>query len=139
LSLEVFIFFKDEPFRRAFLRFQNWPMVLVASSSQSRSANSAMSSTALKNFIALPIISGTGCQRTRAHGWCVIPEAPTGVSTRFFWQTPGADLWRLKLGALCRILALNSDNYTESFQSWLGRHINGREASLAVKRAEIEP
>jgi hypothetical protein len=43
------------------------------------------------------------------------------VSTRFFWHTPGADLWRLKLGALCRILALASDNYSESFQSWYGK------------------
>jgi hypothetical protein len=43
------------------------------------------------------------------------------LSTRFFWHTPGADLWRLKLGALCRILALTSDNYTESFQRWYGK------------------
>ena len=44
------------------------------------------------------------------------------VSTRFFWHTPGADLWRLKLGALCRMLNLNSDNYTESFQAWYGKN-----------------
>jgi hypothetical protein len=34
------------------LRFQNYPIVFVASSSQSRFANNAMSSTALKNFKA---------------------------------------------------------------------------------------
>ena len=33
------------------------------------------------------------------------------VSTRFFWHTPGADMWRAKLGTFCRMLNLNSDNY----------------------------
>src|ERR1035438_6539543 len=41
------------PCRWAFFRFQNCPMVLVASSSHSRSASSAINSTALKNFTAL--------------------------------------------------------------------------------------
>jgi hypothetical protein len=44
--------FKGTPLRRAFLRFQNWPIVFVAPSSHSRAASSAMSSTALKNFTA---------------------------------------------------------------------------------------
>jgi hypothetical protein len=44
------------------------------------------------------------------------------VSTRFFWHTPGADLWRLKLGALCRVLNLNSDNYAENLQDWFGNN-----------------
>jgi hypothetical protein len=35
-----------------FFRFQYWPIVFVASSSQSRSASSAISSTARKNFTA---------------------------------------------------------------------------------------
>jgi hypothetical protein len=39
-------------FRRAFLRFQNCPIVFVASSSQSGSASSAINSTALKNLTA---------------------------------------------------------------------------------------
>ena len=43
------------------------------------------------------------------------------VSTRFFWHTPGADLWRMKLGALCRMLNLTSDNYAEMFQAWYGK------------------
>jgi hypothetical protein len=42
----------QDSFRLAFFRFQNWPMVLVASSSHSRLASSAISSTALKNFTA---------------------------------------------------------------------------------------
>ena len=41
-----------KPLRLAFFRFQNCPIVLVASSSHSRSASNAMSSTALKNFTA---------------------------------------------------------------------------------------
>jgi hypothetical protein len=44
------------------------------------------------------------------------------VSTRFFWHTTGADLWRLKLGALCRKLGLTSDNYAETFQKWFGKN-----------------
>jgi len=47
--------FRDQ--RRAFLRFQNWPMVFVASSSHSRFANSATSPTALKNFTAFGLVS----------------------------------------------------------------------------------
>jgi hypothetical protein len=43
---------KTKPLRQVFLRFQNYPIVFVASSSQSRFANNAMSSTALKNFKA---------------------------------------------------------------------------------------
>jgi hypothetical protein len=45
-------FFAVNPLRRAFFRLQKLPMVFVASSSHSRSARSAMSSTALKNFTA---------------------------------------------------------------------------------------
>ena len=44
------------------------------------------------------------------------------VSTNFFWNTPGASLWRLKLGTLCRMLNLNSDNYTEKLQDWYGKN-----------------
>jgi hypothetical protein len=42
-----------KPFRRAFFRRQNWTIVLVASSSQSGSANRVINSMALKNFTAL--------------------------------------------------------------------------------------
>jgi hypothetical protein len=45
-------FLDGKPLRRAFFRFQKLPMVFVASSSHSRSASSAISSTALKNFTA---------------------------------------------------------------------------------------
>jgi hypothetical protein len=40
------------PFRRAFFRRQYGSIVFVASANHSRSANSAISSTALKNFTA---------------------------------------------------------------------------------------
>ena len=42
-----------KPLRLAFFRFQNWPMVLVASSSHSGSASKAINWMALKNFTAL--------------------------------------------------------------------------------------
>jgi hypothetical protein len=44
------------------------------------------------------------------------------VSTRFFWHTPGADMWRAKLGAFCRMLNLNSDNYQTFLKEWFGRN-----------------
>jgi glucose-6-phosphate 1-dehydrogenase len=44
------------PLRRAFLRFQNCPIVFVASSSHSRSDSSANSSTALKNLTAFGFV-----------------------------------------------------------------------------------
>ena len=44
------------------------------------------------------------------------------VSTRFFWHTPGADLWRAKLGTFCRMLNLNSDNYQTFLKEWFGRN-----------------
>ena len=40
------------------------------------------------------------------------------VCNRFFWHTPGADLWRLKLGSLCQMLQLTPDNYTDRMQDW---------------------
>ncbi len=44
------------------------------------------------------------------------------VSNRFFWCTPGADMWRAKLGTFCRSLNLNSDNYQESLKDWFGKN-----------------
>ena len=43
------------------------------------------------------------------------------VSNRFFWLTPGATLYRFKFGALCRILNIKPDNYTEQLQEWYGK------------------
>jgi IS1 family transposase len=45
--------FISKPWRLAFFRFQNCPIVFVASSGHSRSASNTKSSTALKNFTAL--------------------------------------------------------------------------------------
>jgi len=44
------------------------------------------------------------------------------VGTAFFWRCPGADLWRWKLGALCRVLGLNDDNYADTFRQWYGKN-----------------
>jgi hypothetical protein len=64
--------------RLAFLRFQNWSMVFVASSSHSRFASSAINSTALKNFTAfgfglpngrnLPAVTRTREPSAAVHG-----------------------------------------------------------------------
>ncbi len=44
------------------------------------------------------------------------------VGTRFSWVSPGAYMWRSKLGAFCRMLNLNSDNYKEFLKEWFGRN-----------------
>lgn len=41
--------------------------------------------------------------------------------TAFFWHTPGADLWRWKLGALCQSLGLTPENYTDKLPEWYGK------------------
>jgi hypothetical protein len=51
----LFYFPRLKSFRRAFLCFQNCPIVLAALSNHSRSASSAMSSTAQKNFTTLEL------------------------------------------------------------------------------------
>jgi Arc/MetJ-type ribon-helix-helix transcriptional regulator len=43
------------------------------------------------------------------------------VTTRFSWVSPGAMMWRAKLGAFCGMLNLNSDNYQEFLREWFGR------------------
>ena len=44
------------------------------------------------------------------------------VGTRFSWMSPGAMMWRAKLGTFCRMLNLNSDNYKEFLKEWFGRN-----------------
>jgi hypothetical protein len=44
------------------------------------------------------------------------------VGTRFSWMSPGAMMWRAKLGTFCRMLNLNSDNYVQFLAEWFGRN-----------------
>jgi hypothetical protein len=44
------------------------------------------------------------------------------AGTRFSWVSPGARMWRAKLGAFCGMLNLNSDNYQEFLREWFGRN-----------------
>ena len=44
------------------------------------------------------------------------------VGTRFSWVSPGAYMWRSKLGAFCRSLHLNSDNYQTFLKEWFGKN-----------------
>ena len=44
------------------------------------------------------------------------------VGTRFAWMTLGAYLWRSKLGAFCRSLHLDSDNYQTFLKEWFGKN-----------------
>jgi len=53
--------------------------------------------------------------------------------TSFQWNSPGANLWRAKLGAFCRMLGLSSDNYQERLKEWFGRNW------VYVLRPLIEP
>ena len=42
------------------------------------------------------------------------------VSTNFTWVSPGADLWRHKLGSLCRLLGLQAASYSDTLKTWYG-------------------
>ena len=44
------------------------------------------------------------------------------VGTRFSWVSPGAYMWRSKLGAFCQSLHLNSDNYQTFLKEWFGKN-----------------
>ena len=44
------------------------------------------------------------------------------AGTRFSWVSPGAMMWRAKLGAFCGMLNLNSDNYQVFLKEWFGRN-----------------
>jgi hypothetical protein len=44
------------------------------------------------------------------------------AGTRFSWTSPGAYMWRSKLGTFCRMLGLTSDNYKELLKEWFGRN-----------------
>lgn len=44
------------------------------------------------------------------------------AGTRFDWMSPGAVMWRQKLGTFCRTLGLNSDNYQQFLKEWFGRN-----------------
>jgi hypothetical protein len=61
------------------------------------------------------------------------------VGTRLSWVSPGAMMWRAKLGTFCRSLNLNSDNYQEFLKEWFGRNwvYHLRPLILAIKLPEF--
>src|ERR1700743_2522310 len=44
------------------------------------------------------------------------------VGIRFMWASVGAFIWRLKLGAFCRVLRLTPENYKDALVEWFGRN-----------------
>ena len=44
------------------------------------------------------------------------------ASVRFSWASAGAFIWRTKLGAFCRKLNCNADNYQELLKNWFGKN-----------------
>lgn len=44
------------------------------------------------------------------------------VGVRFAWNSVGAFMWRLKLGAFCGVLRLTPDNYKVVLAEWFGRN-----------------
>jgi len=52
----------------------------------------------------LPSISASGCRKTRAR-LVRYSKASSRVGTRFAWGSPGAWMWRSKLGAFCQSFA----------------------------------
>lgn len=63
------------------------------------------------------------------------------VSTGFAWNSPGAAMWRAKLGVFCRMLGLNSDNYQTFLKEWFGRNwvYHLRPLILSIKLPEFHP
>jgi hypothetical protein len=64
------------------------------------------------------------------------------AGTRFSWvMSPGARMWRAKLGTFCRMLGLNSDNYKEFLKEWFGRNwvYHLRPLIEAIKLPEFYP
>jgi hypothetical protein len=60
------------------------------------------------------------------------------VSTRFSWNSLGANMWRAKLGTFCGMFGLNSDNYTGFLSEWFGRNwvYDLRPLMLSIKLAD---
>jgi hypothetical protein len=44
------------------------------------------------------------------------------AGVRFSWLSPGAYMWRLKLGTFCRMLGLSSDSHNEFLKEWFGKN-----------------
>jgi hypothetical protein len=44
------------------------------------------------------------------------------AGVRFSWLSPGAYMWRQKLGTFCRMLCLSSDNHKELLKDWFGKN-----------------
>jgi len=44
------------------------------------------------------------------------------VNNQFGWVSPGAFMWRMKLGAFCKMFRLTEDNYKEALREWFGRN-----------------
>jgi hypothetical protein len=66
-------------------------------------------------------------------------RATNRAGTRFSWASPGARMWRAKLGAFCGMLNLNSDNYQVFLKEWFGRNwvYHLRPLILSVKVPEF--
>jgi hypothetical protein len=63
------------------------------------------------------------------------------ASTGFAWNSPGAYMWRAKLGTFCRMLGLNEDNHKTFLREWFGRNWVYRLGSLvsSIKLPEFYP
>jgi hypothetical protein len=63
------------------------------------------------------------------------------IGIRFTWASVGAFMWRLKLGAFCRVLCLTPDNYRDVLVEWFGRNwiYVMRPVIESIKPAEFHP
>ena len=44
------------------------------------------------------------------------------AGVRFSWMSPGAYMWRQKLGTFCQMMGLSSDNHKEFLKNWFGKN-----------------
>lgn len=63
------------------------------------------------------------------------------IGIRFSWTSPGAYLWRSKLGTFCRLLGLNPDNHKTFLKQWFGKNwvFHLRPLIDSIKLAEFYP
>jgi hypothetical protein len=63
------------------------------------------------------------------------------IGIRFSWASPGAYMWRSKLGTFCRMMNLNPDNYKIFLKEWFGKNwvYHLRPLILAIKLPEFYP
>ena len=80
---------------------------------------------------ALPCLNTNNCNERKkqesepklsAHRKAAYSKGCNRAGVRFSWVSPGAYLWRSKLGTFSRMLGLTPDNYKQFLKEWFGKN-----------------